>query len=986
MTLVELERLIRRIEEALEGPPDEGVLGRLAADYATVCRAANQRLNQCAAMLGAGDEHQALQLAEAAPPLLEQLTLLAFRRSPNFRALCLAQNYAVPESFEIKAVRQLNEIYAKGIDKDHGLYREYRRAIMVNDDARALAALRSITRLNPNDKNAGTELERIEQKLRADKIHKLEWLVRDKAPAHGIAALAKEVEAIPEAQQSAAWIPAQTIRGAFLIEQAREAQRAGEVEDLQRILSQIPSLAHLLSASDRASVEELQRWSAADAARRKEAASRRAAIVQLTDAVARIEQEQLAPRKQSLLDLRRSADALDRAWRQVETFRAEIAGDISTRAQKLRDTLRLQIERRVQTSRRIAFVAVAAVVLICIAAAWYGYSRQAANSLARKLQTAVANRRVSEAETALANSSNHVTTPLLKFARENALEFVNQQRGLMNSLEGHFAFLEEARAKNFTNETLPRIATIHADLKQKIDRETADADAALPLAPEIREAANARLLSFETAWNQRLERERAASSARGAEMLQPIESAVERELVYTRNPSEVAAAAAALKKQLEAARAIVAPGIEELRPKQEVVFRFENLETRINKFEIDATTWFVAQNRVITATNLASYNTALQLLATNGFTPAASRPAVMNLAAMSLNDQKLLAPLLLSNGPASALAEPRISSVLDEILPAEREIQRRLRDDENIQNVSRLEIEIKTLPADHPRRKRTVFLRGELQRRITRRAGQIYDPIEIPSVLQFATKEMSSLDYSVEEPAATPERELFDRELTNLIDSNTGKYQKSLLQCLDDVNRDRHASPVFRAWLFLQICHMIDAQPVQWSAIWSPSFAADRAALQRLDAQQINSGDWFVPAANARRAAALNAHFDRAGLHSYAREAAFFKRLLPKAAQAGVKVIGYLNSDGEPVINDTRAHTAVYAIVTPNQPPQLIFSSISPSSRPQPITQALPYSPLFVFGGDATELIHSTLQLLGYSAAAVNIPETLPAILRANTP
>src|SRR5436309_8929175 len=119
MTEVELELLIRRIKQALERPPADGVLPKLAGDYATVCHAAAQRLNQCAAMIAAGDEHQALQLAEAAPPLLDQLTLLSFRRSPNWRALCRSENLATPENFEIKPVRQLNGIYAKGIDKDH---------------------------------------------------------------------------------------------------------------------------------------------------------------------------------------------------------------------------------------------------------------------------------------------------------------------------------------------------------------------------------------------------------------------------------------------------------------------------------------------------------------------------------------------------------------------------------------------------------------------------------------------------------------------------------------------------------------------------------------------------------------------------------------------------------------------------------------------------------------------------------------------------
>src|ERR1041385_7538624 len=151
MTQVELERLIRRIEEAMEGPPSDGVLPRLANDYNNLCRNAAQRLTQCAAMIGAGDEHQALQLAEAAPPLLDQLTLLSFRRSPNWRALCRGENLPSPENFDIKPIRQLNDLYAKGIDKDHALYREYRRAVMLNDDVRALAVLRSITRLTANE-------------------------------------------------------------------------------------------------------------------------------------------------------------------------------------------------------------------------------------------------------------------------------------------------------------------------------------------------------------------------------------------------------------------------------------------------------------------------------------------------------------------------------------------------------------------------------------------------------------------------------------------------------------------------------------------------------------------------------------------------------------------------------------------------------------------------------------------------------------------
>src|SRR5689334_14141702 len=165
MTLHELERLIRRIEEALERP-SQGGLQKLAGDYAAANRAAVTRLGQCSHMLEKGEEHQALQLAESQPPLLDLITLLSFRRSPNWRALCQSENLPIAEPIDIRPVRRLNELYAKGIDKDHALYRDYRRAVMMNDDAQALGILRSIVRLNPEDQNARHEFERLEHKQR----------------------------------------------------------------------------------------------------------------------------------------------------------------------------------------------------------------------------------------------------------------------------------------------------------------------------------------------------------------------------------------------------------------------------------------------------------------------------------------------------------------------------------------------------------------------------------------------------------------------------------------------------------------------------------------------------------------------------------------------------------------------------------------------------------------------------------------------------
>ena len=51
MTLLEIERLARKIVAALQSPPDAAVTLKLAEDFANACRVTNARLRQCEAML-----------------------------------------------------------------------------------------------------------------------------------------------------------------------------------------------------------------------------------------------------------------------------------------------------------------------------------------------------------------------------------------------------------------------------------------------------------------------------------------------------------------------------------------------------------------------------------------------------------------------------------------------------------------------------------------------------------------------------------------------------------------------------------------------------------------------------------------------------------------------------------------------------------------------------------------------------------------------
>src|SRR5580692_9597930 len=135
MTLFDLERLARKISDVLREPANGSNSPKLAGDYAAACDAANLRLQQCEAMIKAGDRHQASQLAETAPNLLDSITALEFRGADKWRNFCHKNSLPVADRTDARSVRVLNDCYAQGITTDHPLYAAYRRAVLGRNDA-----------------------------------------------------------------------------------------------------------------------------------------------------------------------------------------------------------------------------------------------------------------------------------------------------------------------------------------------------------------------------------------------------------------------------------------------------------------------------------------------------------------------------------------------------------------------------------------------------------------------------------------------------------------------------------------------------------------------------------------------------------------------------------------------------------------------------------------------------------------------------------
>ena len=145
----------------------------LAGEYAALCARARERLEQCAALIRGGQEHAAFQVAESEPDLLGLCAQLSFAESERWHALCRERGLPTGFPLDDQQVLALEGLYGKEIGENHPLYRDYREAMRARQEDKALTILRSIVRINPNDPNARSELERLSAKFLRESLGKV---------------------------------------------------------------------------------------------------------------------------------------------------------------------------------------------------------------------------------------------------------------------------------------------------------------------------------------------------------------------------------------------------------------------------------------------------------------------------------------------------------------------------------------------------------------------------------------------------------------------------------------------------------------------------------------------------------------------------------------------------------------------------------------------------------------------------------------------
>ncbi len=194
--------LIVKIQAILAGRSDASDMQKrsLAMEYYKRCQEAEAQLEHCVALIKAGREYPALQVAESSN-LLDALNSLMFPELEEWKAFCLAENLPEPPPFDDSQIELVNSIYTKGVSQNHPLYRDYRRAMRLRKYEEALPIIKTISKINAYDAEARKECDRLRRRVTTKKLAELERAVfqkNDKEISKICESLASERELISD--------------------------------------------------------------------------------------------------------------------------------------------------------------------------------------------------------------------------------------------------------------------------------------------------------------------------------------------------------------------------------------------------------------------------------------------------------------------------------------------------------------------------------------------------------------------------------------------------------------------------------------------------------------------------------------------------------------------------------------------------------------------------------------------------------------------
>jgi hypothetical protein len=904
-------------------------------------------------------------LAETPPPLLDLITVLSFRQAAEWRSYCQTHNLPWADPFYDKYVRLLNATYGTGIAADHPYYRDYRRAVMKNDDDKALSILRVVARLNPSDENTKQELKRLEEKLLREKVETLSAAL-EKGDVAGAAAQVARIETsgLPIPSSHPVWQRLQVARCRELLSQAAIHRANGEWEEAERLVDEIHALATQnnlqLPAADADLWTSLEEWTGSQRGSYAREQDFKRVVSALEYEVQTIENQQSAGHKPKVSESQSAHESLTSKWREAERIGLALDSELTDQCRNCAAWLQSRIWLA-ERNQRILLLVVALVILGAIGATVpvalnWSSQRQFLASL-DSLESA---RRVADTQALMQRIPAKLKAASRMAAGLSAAEqFVSHEHGLKQEFDRKLAALQQSLA---AGGAVDQTSALRVECEKVI----------APLAPEFQQPAKAALAAWDSKWrtvrdgdlSTRLARaEQIAIALNAADGVEAVRAAV------SRLQSALAGVDVLLAQPPSADAALDA--------------KYRELAAKASHWRGVIQDWDQTLASMQQAPGMNDYLQTLVHFAESPFA-VGQRDAVAEISRLRISEPALLGELLLPDDKSAWDSLTNAASWRSDFMPQqpsdqEKEAYLKLRDDKNMQDIYAYELVTNSRPGN-PYQTHPVFAQGAITRdRAGQQSGLVYDPAERHGPLHFVQEEYSDWDYvKVTKLFRTQECDAYERlGLGALIDSNTGDYQKPMLKLFDQLNQDENSMAVFRAFVMMRLYELAQMRPLEWGLQWAPDAAREIRKLQELGAGGLQSGDWMVRAQAAKYEKELQKCFAEARTVSLEKNAQFLRQLARQTCEQGFIFAGFVGSDAAPVLRRITIPGAEYwGWDTRSRAAGLLFRRGSNGADLEMLGEPMPFTPLLVFPGDRRKILLDTQQ--GMAPAAVVPAADLP--------
>jgi len=955
---MQLDRLIARIRGQLElGSPDLEARS-LAGEYATLCARARERLEQCAALIRGGQEHAAFQVAESEPDLLGLCAQLSFAESERWHALCRERGLPTGFPLDDQQVLALEGLYGKEIGENHPLYRDYREAMRSRQEDKALTILRSIVRINPNDPNARSELERLSAKFLREALGKVATLFeggrQEEAVAlmrrmelFGASALAGDPrwENVLRARRD--WLRTKAQEQiAQAVEEATKAREGGHWEACAAGVGRARSLERdhqvNLPASLAAPLAKLEGWAGELAATAEAEAALRSAVEALTAEWRELQQE--AARGSSPASLiARLGNWLERAVPLADRLPEGLVRDART----------LRQLTRIRLSRRYALLTAGFVVAVLgVGVGVFLWLRGEAADRDARERFAAAGIAVErgDPETAVrlldelrAHGPQTEETDAQKQAEEQLRQRIADQRATLQRLQGEAGYLKARQAEGLTLAGL-------ADVRKRVGAYVEEVGKLGPAA----QASLAKSLPDATkllAEATRLEEQAAADLAAARRRLR-------QALGETENIADPAKSVAALDQLRTLLDQLRQAGLKNL---DEAYAEADRAGSRLD----DERKSLGAVKSLETTADLRSYLAALK----------EASEAAPEKSDLRLRGQTVLEKAeTLRNLPRAALA-PRFGAMWDgcatsdpqglfspkDLGEAEAKILRQLTDETVLRSLRKFSVVAHS--AQGSRLLRSVYVVGELAQ--TR--SSFGDGIEIRTEGKELTREGAVIDAvwsrrdfvngvksgeELQEGLIIPEVEYL-RSLGRFHDPKTGQLAEPLLRTLDRLRRGTAPYLEVRAYQLQELFRLGTQRPEAWGLLYSPSAQRDAEQLRRITANRMGAFDFLHKDKWSDAQTELKVFLLPRTGPGYADEARFWRTVLGTLRERPLIFAGHVGRDGKAVLRDPLANVVLYGIDTEGK--ATVLFRVNSEGLPVRVAEAAPWTPLLRLPGTVAE-------------------------------